>query len=261
MAIIVPVHPPVARMNAFAVPVAQDVRPRWLRLAVACAAVAAIAGSQAMLHDPAAGWRWLHWVGKPLATVLIGLTVWRMRSPVSSRYRRWIGAGLLCSLVGDVLLMLPQDLFVPGLLAFLLGHLCFLSAFLGDSRFAARPLWLLASLGIAALNLWLLWGSIGAALRVPVIVYVLVLGSMAGQALGRAQVFARRGDMQAGAARLAAAGALMFMLSDSLLAWNRFHAAIPLSGLWVLSTYYLALWWIARSVQRHDTLVGSEAAH
>ena len=69
-----------------------------------------------------------------------------------------------------------------------------------------------------------------------------------GQALARAGMFARRGDAQAGSARRAAIGAMLFMLSDSLLAWNRFHAAIPWSSLWVLSTYYLALWWIARSV-------------
>jgi hypothetical protein len=46
-----------------------------------------------------------------------------------------------------------------------------------------------------------------------------------------------------------------------LLAWNRFHAAIPWASLWVLSTYYLALWWIARSVQRDDTLAEAGAAH
>ena len=258
---IVPVSSPVARMNVLPVSIARGARPRWLGLAIACAAAAAIAGGTAMLHDPATGWRWLHWVCKPLATALIVFMVWRTRSPLSPRYRRWIGAGLVCSLAGDVLLMLPQDLFVPGLLAFLFGHLCFLTAFLGDSRFAALPLWLLASLGLAGLNLWLLWGSIGAALRVPVIVYVLVLASMAGQALVRARVFARRGDAQAGAARLAAAGALTFMLSDSLLAWNRFHAAIPLSGIWVLSTYYLALWWIARSVQRRDAMAEAGASN
>ena len=224
------------------------------------AAVAAILGALLAGPAPVDRWRVLHWLCKPLATVLILLLAWRAQPALSTRYRRWISAGIACSLLGDVLLMLPQDLFVPGLLAFLFGHLCFLAAFLGDSRFAVRPRWLIAAWGYAAINLCLLWGSIGAALRLPVIVYVVVLSSMGGQALARAGMFARRGDARRGGARRAAIGAVLFMLSDSLLAWNRFHAAIPWSSLWVLSTYYLALWWIARSVQRDDTLVEAGAA-
>jgi uncharacterized membrane protein YhhN len=224
-------------------------RPRWLVMLIACAAAGAIVGGLAMVQDPASPWRWLHWFGKPLTTGLILLLVWRTPLPVSPRYRRWIATGIGFSLVGDVLLMLPGDLFVPGLAAFLLGHLCFIAAFVGDSRFAGRPLLLLVSLGYGLINLWLLWGSIGAPLRLPVIVYVIVLTSMGGRAMVRARSFSMNADPRAGGARLAAIGALTFMLSDSLLAWNRFHAAIPWATLWVLSTYYLALWWIACSVQ------------
>ncbi|SHL83595.1 Uncharacterized membrane protein YhhN [Rhodanobacter sp. OK091] len=226
----------------------------YLAMGVTVAAAGAILG--AILAGPAAdGWRLLHWLCKPLATVLIFLLAWHARPALSMRYRRWILAGIACSLLGDVLLMLPQDLFVPGLVAFLCGHLCFIAAFLDDSRFGARPGWLLASFAYGAINLYLLWDSIGAALRVPVIVYVVVLASMGGQALGRARTLVAHDS-----ARRAAVGALLFMLSDTLLAWNRFHAALPLASLWVLSTYYLALWWIARSVQRDDTVIEAGAA-
>lgn len=223
-----------------------------LTMGVTVAATAAILG--AILAGPgvADGWLLLHWLCKPLATALIFLLAWRAQPALSMRYRRWILAGIACSLLGDVLLMLPQDLFVPGLVAFLCGHLCFIAAFLDDSRFGLRPGWLLASLAYGAVNLYLLWDSIGAALRVPVIVYVVVLASMGGQALGRARTF-----VLLGSARRAAIGASLFMLSDTLLAWNRFHAALPLASLWVLSTYYLALWWIACSVQRDDTVTGA----
>ncbi|WP_108472076.1 lysoplasmalogenase [Rhodanobacter thiooxydans] len=231
--------------------------PRGLALATLGAAIAAIAGALLAAADPGQGWRWLHWCGKPLATVLIFVLAWRARPAQSSRYRRWILAGIACSLLGDVFLMMPGDLFVPGLLSFLCGHLCFIAAFLGDSRFAARPWLLLVTLGYGAANLYLLWDAIGAPLRVPVVVYVLVLASMGGQALVRARMFARRGDAQAPAARLAALGALTFMLSDSLLAWDRFRGPLPLASLWVLSAYYLALWWIARSVQRVGTANGA----
>jgi uncharacterized membrane protein YhhN len=222
----------------------------YLAMGATVAAAGAILGATLAGPGVADGWRLLHWLCKPLATVLIFLLAWQARPALSMRYRGWILAGIACSLLGDVLLMLPQDLFVPGLVAFLCGHLCFIAALLDDSRFGARPGWLLASLAYAAINLYLLWSSIGAALRVPVIVYVVVLAGMGGQALGRARTLAGHDS-----ARRAAVGALLFMLSDTLLAWNRFHAALPLASLWVLSTYYLALWWIARSVQRDDTVI------
>lgn len=207
--------------------------------AIVLAASAAIVGALLGTHSP--DWRWLHWVAKPLTTALIFALAWRARPAVSGRYRGCVLAGIAASLVGDVCLMLPGDLFVPGLLAFLLAHACFIAALLGDSRFA-RPAWPLAAcLAYGAVNLALLWGAIGALLRVPVVVYVLVLATMGAQALARGW----HGDSSA---RLAARGALVFMLSDTLLAWDRFRGPLPLASLWVLATYYLALWWIARSV-------------
>ena len=43
--------------------------------------------------------------------------------------RAWFVAALVCSLAGDVLLMLPTDRFVAGLAAFLVGHLCYVAGF------------------------------------------------------------------------------------------------------------------------------------
>ena len=214
---------------------------RGLAAATLLAACAAIAGALLAAHSPDG--RWLHWIAKPLATALVFALAWRARPAVSARYRHFVLAGIACSLAGDVLLMLPGDLFVPGLVAFLLGHACFIAALLGDSRFAVQAWPLLACLAYGIANLVALWGAIAAPLRVPVVVYVAVLCSMAGQALARAL----RGDAPA---RLAARGALLFMLSDSVLAWDRFRGPLPLASLWVLATYYLALWWIARSVQK-----------
>jgi len=225
--------------------------PRRLAVATLAAAGAAIAG--ALLAREASDWRWLHWIGKPLATLLILALAWGARPATSPRYRRWILAGLGCSLAGDVLLMLPGDLFVPGLLAFLCAHACFIAAFLGDSRLAA-PAWpLMACLAWGAANLALLWNAIDASLRAPVIIYVSVLATMGGQAWARARM--RRADA---AVQLAARGALVFLLSDGVLAWDRFRGPVPLASLWVLAAYYLALWWIARSVQGAPS--GHEAA-
>jgi uncharacterized membrane protein YhhN len=203
------------------------------------------------------GWHWLHWVCKPLATLLMLVLAWRVVRPVSANYRRCILIGIAFCLLGDILLMLPADLFVPGLVSFLLGHGWFIAAFSSDVRFAARwwP-WLLC-LAYGAVMTFLLWRGIGAALRIPVLVYVTVLATMGGQALGRASWLRKQGDIRAVSARYAGVGAMLFMLSDSLLAWDRFRAALPLASLYILATYYAALWLIARSVER-GTFTGGQ---
>ena len=75
---------------------------------VAASAVLAIAGA----YWPAMPW--LHWIFKPLTTLLIAAMVWRMPSSLP-RYRAWLLAGLALSTAGDVFLMLPIDAFVAGL--------------------------------------------------------------------------------------------------------------------------------------------------
>lgn len=198
-------------------------------------------------------WHWLHWLCKPLATLLIFTMVWRTTRPVSNAYRRYVLIGIAFCLLGDILLMLPQNLFVPGLLSFLLAHGMFIAAFSSDVRFAARwwP-WLVCLLFDAGM-VALLWPGIAAMLRAPVLVYVMVLATMTGQALGRASWLRARGDARAASARFAGLGAVLFMISDSLLAWDRFRAALPWAALYILTTYYAALWLIARSVERGAT--------
>ena len=80
-----------------------------------------------------------------------------------------------------------------------------------------------------------LWtGGLPPALRVPVAAYVLVIALMAAQAMGRATV------LRSGPALRVALGAGCFMLSDALLATDRFVTPLPLAPVWVLSTYYAA---------------------
>ncbi|MEQ1658541.1 MAG: lysoplasmalogenase, partial [Hylemonella sp.] len=79
-------------------------------------------------------------------------------------------------------------------------------------------------------------------LRGPVAAYVLVIALMAAQAIGRATVLRDK------PALWVAVGAGFFMLSDTLLALNKFVSPLPLSQLWVLSTYYVAQVLIVRGM-------------
>lgn len=222
---------------------------RLLAAAVGIAAIAAIVGGLMAPASSHGAGRWLHWIAKPLATSLVLAVAWRVPMPLSSRYRRRVLLGLGFGLLGDVLLMLPGDFFVPGLAMFLLAHLAFIAAWLDDSRFAVRPPAWIACLLAAAGLLWMLWPFMASALRVPVTAYALVLATMAGQALGRAWHHLAANDALATPSRRAALGAVLFMVSDSLLAWDRFRHALPLSELWVLGTYYPAIGLIAWSVK------------
>jgi uncharacterized membrane protein YhhN len=74
-----------------------------------------------------------------------------------------------------------------------------------------------------------------------------VIALMAAQALGRAQVLSdRQGDR---AAQLTALGACVFLLSDALLAVNRFVQPLPLASFWVLGSYYVAQWLLVHHAQ------------
>lgn len=185
------------------------------------------------------------WVFKPLCTMLvIGLGWWKTAS--ASSYRRWILRGLGASLAGDILLMLPQDLFLPGLAAFLVAHLCYLLAFTTGTGFRAGPVTGGALVLAAALVLGAMWPGLGG-LKGPVVAYIAVIVLMAWQALERWREGAHRGTA------LAALGALLFMTSDALLGIARFRDTFPGSRVLVLATYYAAQYLIATSVRLRMT--------
>ena len=183
-----------------------------------------------------------HLLFKPLTMAIAIVYVANHAYPMSATgrfglhrsYLLLLGA-LLGSLAGDVFLMLSEHLFIPGLVSFLLAHLCYIALFKqGVGWFGHRG----ALGGTLALGIGMyafLWqGGLPAALRVPVAVYVVVIALMAAQAWGRHAALRERSSLAV------ALGACCFMLSDSLLATNRFVQPLPLSQLWVLATYYAA---------------------
>lgn len=148
--------------------------------------------------------------------------------------RRLMTAALVGSLAGDVFLMLPGQ-FIAGLVSFLLAHLCYLAVFRLEVPWFPHRTALAATLAVGAGMYAFLWSNgLPAALRGPVAAYVLVIAFMAARAVGRATVVGGRG------AWMVAVGAAFFMLSDSLLATNRFAKTLPMASFWVLSTYYAA---------------------
>ena len=186
--------------------------------------------------------RTLVFVFKPLTTALICALAALPTRTFGGRYGWAVLAGLLFSLAGDVFLMLPEDRFREGLGAFLLAHLCYLAAFTAGTPFVAARLPFIGWLVIGAALLRFLWPGIPSGLRPPVLVYVLVLLCMAAQANTRAI------RLPGPSALLASAGAALFVVSDGLLALDRFRRRFRSARALVQITYFVAQWLIAASV-------------
>ena len=212
---------------------------RTLPVLGAVAAVLAIASAPWALDMP-----WLNFVFKPLATLCV--IAWAaLGRGDDALVKRWIVIGLVCSLGGDVALLWPVQGFLAGLVAFLLGHLSYLVALTRRVKFLASPpafgVWAIVAASVLA---WL-WAGVPAELHAPVLVYVCALGAMAGQATS--VWLARRADADAARWRIVALGGALFVLSDAILAADKFVVGVPLPTLWNLSIYWLAQWFIARA--------------
>lgn len=189
------------------------------------------------------GTRRLEYAAKP--AVLVALVVAAAVIPVDRTdlmdRRWWFVAALVLCLVGDVLLMLPRNLFVPGLAAFLVGHVLFIVGLLQPPSPPGVPPFSFSTAGLvvaaavvvtveAAPGTRLLRSLLAGgerALVPPVCIYVAAIATMV--------VLAVNVGILA-----AAAGAVLFLVSDTLLAWNRFVRTVPHGDLGVHVTYHLA---------------------
>jgi uncharacterized membrane protein YhhN len=210
--------------------------PRALNgLIVASAMLAIAAGSWALDQ------RALLFIFKPLTTALILLRAWpRGRDAPAARTALLIGLAL--SWLGDVALLWPQGGFVPGLIAFLLGHVAYTIAFTRAHRFLAQPAAMATYALIAGGVLAFLWAHVPAGLRIPVACYVLALTAMSAQSA--VVGLTAHGDERP-RARLLMLGGALFMASDAILATNKFAQPLPAASLWILATYWAAQWCIA----------------
>lgn len=151
-----------------------------------------------------------------------------------------IVTGLVLSAIGDVLLEIPGR-FVPGLVAFLFAHVAYTAAFLGDDR-RLRPLRAVPfAVWLSAAFLWLRPGL--GDMEMPVVVYMLAIGAMMWRAAARADGW---GEPSTGA-WAALVGAVLFGLSDTLIAIDRFRAPLPGARYAIILLYWAGQAGIAAS--------------
>jgi uncharacterized membrane protein YhhN len=176
---------------------------------------------------------------KPLTMVFILLIAF-LGQAASPFYKYMIITGLLFSLAGDIFLMLPTDRFVAGLVAFLLAHLFYIAAF--ASEISALIWWPLIPFVIYGIVIYIILASSLGKLKVPVLIYVVVILIMAWLAWERWIKTGQDGAL------LASIGAVLFIISDTILALDRFRGTFKLARASNLITYFAAQLLIAGSI-------------
>jgi len=174
----------------------------------------------------------LEYLAKPLATAAFLATAASL-DLVHDAPRTWHLVALAFCILGDVFLMLPRDSFVPGLASFAVAQVLFTVSFLTDDAESSRLLLGLliaipAAAGLARRYVSALRRSDHADLVVPVVVYMIVISAMA------------VGSIASGSP-IAIAGAVVFMVSDSLIAESRFVRERSWHSVGIMVTYHAAL--------------------
>ena len=174
----------------------------------------------------------LEYLTKPAATVALLLVALALDVAHDAPWSWRIAALVLC-LAGDVFLMLPRDAFVPGLASFAVAQILFTISFAAGEFSGLRLIVGVAiALPVSTLLARRFVGAIKSSGRgelvVPVVVYMMVISAMAVSSIA------------AGSA-VAIAGAVLFMVSDSLIAESRFVHERSWHGVGIMATYHAAL--------------------
>jgi uncharacterized membrane protein YhhN len=145
---------------------------------------------------------------------------------------KFVAMGLFLSSAGDVFLELdPAGFFVYGLGSFLVAHLLYAVGFAQYRRkqAGARQVIIFMVIAILMVFMYLLNEKVPTDLKLPVMVYVVVIGIMVIMAA-----------LRKGSSPWVLIGALLFMISDACIALNKFDIApIPNPTLVIMITYYL----------------------
>jgi len=174
----------------------------------------------------------IEYVAKP-TTMLPLIAAALVLDPAEPSMRPWFVVALVCSLAGDVFLMIPkpEQFFVPGLASFLVGHLAYIVGMAQAPVSGAR---IVVGVVVTFVALLSVGPTIvkGAAERdrrlgVPVTAYILTISVMVTFAIG--------GGTVAGIV-----GALLFFLSDAFIGWSRFVQDFRHSHVAIMVTYHLA---------------------
>ena len=190
---------------------------------------------------------WLNILSKPLLMPVLALYFFWVLKRYRSDVKKWILLALLFSCGGDVLLIFQEKqsvFFLLGLSSFLLAHIFYIVFFhkvrMREAVKGNPWMLLIVVIYYAALISWL--SPYLGEMKLPVRIYGLVISFMF--MLAMHMLFLR--NKMAGKRMMA--GALLFVISDSLLAINKFYHSFTEAGIFIMLTYGLAQLLIVQGV-------------
>ena len=195
----------------------------------------------------------LHFIAKPLLIPALLLLLVFTKSATPGK--NLLLAGLFFSWMGDVFLLFENKnalFFIFGLASFLTTHIFYIIYFLriksaGPSLLKKQPVLIALVLGYGITLVWQLYPHLGD-LKLPVIIYAMVICTML---LCSLHVFLK---VNRKSAVYYLAGASVFVISDSLLAINKFYQPFAFAGLLIMLTYCAAQYFIVCGYAENDPL-------
>lgn len=179
----------------------------------------------------------LNYFAKPALLISLIFFFWKHSSHMEKKIKIMIFLALIFSLLGDILLMFVSqspNYFIGGLVAFLTAHIFYVLVFLkhrNRSKNSIVFIGLMFAYGVLLFSL--LQDGLGDML-IPVLLYMMVILSMAITA------FLREGKVVKNNYNLVFVGAVLFMISDSILALNKFYQPLPFTNFSIMFTYAFA---------------------
>lgn len=192
----------------------------------------------------------LRFITKPLLAPLLAIYLLLETNTTNSNLKAWIFLALFFSWVGDILLLFEasgSNFFLFGLSAFLVAQVCYI-VFFHNIRMReyirGNALLLLLVIVYYSILISVLSPFLGT-MKLPVRIYGVVLSFMVMLAMHTMLGKNKK------AAVWMTAGAILFVASDSLLAFNKFFSAFNYSGLIIMLTYGLAQLFITEGAVRY----------
>lgn len=163
---------------------------------------------------------------------------------------KWVLAALLFSWIGDILLMFDERgeiFFLLGLSSFLIAHIFYIVFFhqVRTREKVKNNTWMVVAVVVYYAALISLLSAHLGDMKVPVLIYGVVISFMFMLALH--MLFIKNNV----AGKWMMLGALLFVMSDSILAINRFYQAFEMAGILIMITYGIAQLFIVEGAIRY----------
>ncbi|MDB4583084.1 lysoplasmalogenase [Draconibacterium sp.] len=195
---------------------------------------------------------WIDYVFKPFIMIWIGGYFLYQAKNIDKTVVQFAALAFLFSWSGDMFMMFAAKeflYFVLGIASFLTAQILYTFLFLrtidlsGKKPFLKKkPFWTIPYIAFGLIMYIILFNRLGPVLRVAIFIYIVAILTMSSMALNR------YGNTHPISFNLIFAGSLLFVLSDSMIAINRFLIPIPYEGLFIMTTYIGAQYLIMRGL-------------